>query len=122
MTKTAGRFVQKKAGAQIKKRVSGKLEQKLEQKVQNTKAARVSGAVTARAAVVVDKADEKVAQLRRIKGRFSKALAVIAGVLAIYHRLNKLYSYIPKAKNLNDKVAALTGVDIASKIMPTTSK
>ena len=114
MTQTTKRIVRKKAGALLRSRVSDYLEHRVE----NSTVSKVTKTVTARAAAVVDSADQKVQSLRKVKRIFAGILAFGGLAAAAYHKLNKLYSYVPKLKNANDKVASLTGVDIASKILP----
>ena len=121
MTQTTKQLIRRTAGAQIKKRASAYAEQR----VQDTAVAKVSATVKTAASTVAgkavdlaDKADEKLELFRKIKRCLAIVLAVYGFFKTVFHELNHLYSFIPKLKNANDKVASMTGVDIASKILP----
>ena len=121
MNQTTKRVARKVLEKQIRTRVSDAVEHKLEdsavRKVKQTVTAKAA-VVTTKVANVAEKADAKLETARKIKHAVAKAAAVCALFAAVFHRLNRLYSYIPRLKNANDKVASLTGVDIASKIIP----
>ena len=118
MTQTAKRILQEKATDQLKKRVSAKIQQRVE----NTPVATVSAKVSHTTSVIAEKTDKQVQRVKTLKKWFARVLAVVSAVLWVFHKLNRLYSLIPKAKGLNDKISALTGVDIAAKVMPSKSK
>ena len=121
MTQTTKQLIKKTAGAQIKKRVSAYAEQR----VQDTAVSKVSATVRNKATEIAGKtvelagkAEDKIDTFRKVKRVIVVLLAVFAFLSAVFHKLIGLLGYIPKLKSANDKVATLTGVDIASKIFP----
>ena len=114
MTQTTKNLVKKQVEQQVKTRVS----RAIEHRVENTAVLKVKDTVTAKASVLAAKADKKLETARKIRRVIAKIVAAVGMVLAVYHKLKRLYSFIPRLKNANDKVAAMTGVDIASKIIP----
>lgn len=118
MTQTTKRYLQEKAVKQLKKRVSAKIQQRVE----NTPAAAVSAKVSHTASVIAGKTDKQVQRVKTLKKWVARVLAAVSAVLWVFHKLNRLYGLIPKAKSLNEKVSALTGVDIAAKVMPSKEK
>ncbi len=121
MNQTTKRVARKVIEKQIRTRVSDAVERKLEdtavKKVKENVSAKAA-VVTAKVGAVAEKADEELERARRIRRVLVKAISVFVFCRSVYQKLNLLYSLIPRLKRANEKVAAMTGIDIASFIVP----